>query len=284
MNSAWKILEHGKIAIIGDVHGYYSTLEHLIQKISKEYPNHKIVFAGDLIDKGLRSKNVVDLVIEKNYDVVLGNHDRLMGAESNPKHWKHYESLWKDNHGIKTWNSYGKKYYIMRSKIHRQKFMSHVNFMKNLPLVLEFPNIKINNRTLILSHAPMCRAVELIGGIDSLKKLINQDVKTLWKQWLNSYVNEKIPNFEDHFEHEHIVLENLLNHKINNIKEIHDIENYHQVFGHVVFDEVQSAEYATAVDTWVYKPNKLSAQIFPENKTVSVDTIKDTKPSSKDPI
>jgi serine/threonine protein phosphatase 1 len=60
--------------VIGDVHGGFDTLIKLIEKL----PNDNICFVGDLIDRGPKSAQVVDFVIENNYDCVLGNHEELM--------------------------------------------------------------------------------------------------------------------------------------------------------------------------------------------------------------
>lgn len=48
-----------KIACISDVHGCYHTLMALLMQIPSEY---EIVFLGDLVDRGPRSKQVVDFV------------------------------------------------------------------------------------------------------------------------------------------------------------------------------------------------------------------------------
>lgn len=59
--------------VIGDVHGCYKTLCALLDKL----PDDKITFAGDLMDRGPGSKQVVDLVMEKGYQCVLGNHEHM---------------------------------------------------------------------------------------------------------------------------------------------------------------------------------------------------------------
>lgn len=60
--------------VIGDVHGCYYTLLNLIEKLPKDA---KLVFVGDLCDKGNFSKEVIDFVIENNYACVKGNHEHL---------------------------------------------------------------------------------------------------------------------------------------------------------------------------------------------------------------
>lgn len=58
--------------VISDVHGCYNTLMALLQKLPK---NANIIFLGDLCDRGLYSKEVIEFVKSNNYPCILGNHD-----------------------------------------------------------------------------------------------------------------------------------------------------------------------------------------------------------------
>ena len=57
--------------IIGDVHGHYDTLIALLDSIA---PNNddRIYFLGDLIDRGPKSAEVVDLVMKNQYHCLRG--------------------------------------------------------------------------------------------------------------------------------------------------------------------------------------------------------------------
>lgn len=61
--------------IIGDVHGEYDTLAALVEKLPKDAD---VVFVGDLIDRGAKSKEVIEFMRKNNYRSVLGNHEQLM--------------------------------------------------------------------------------------------------------------------------------------------------------------------------------------------------------------
>ena len=61
MNKKVNISQKG-IWVIGDVHGEYEKLRSLLTKIPKD---ENVCFVGDLIDRGERSAEVVDLVISK---------------------------------------------------------------------------------------------------------------------------------------------------------------------------------------------------------------------------
>jgi serine/threonine protein phosphatase 1 len=125
------------IYIIGDVHGEYEQLLSLLDKLPQ---NAHICFVGDLIDRGKCSDKVVDLVIKRDYDCVIGNHEQMMlHAYKN----KIDMDLWLQNGGKKT---------LIRYKYASQKLLNkHLNFFKKLPYFLyyEFENTK----PLVVSHS-----------------------------------------------------------------------------------------------------------------------------------
>jgi len=61
--------------VIGDVHGCFHTLQNLIKKLPK---NHELIFVGDLCDRGIYSKEVIEFVINNNYACIKGNHETYM--------------------------------------------------------------------------------------------------------------------------------------------------------------------------------------------------------------
>ena len=61
-----------KTYVIGNVHGMHDTLLALLDKLPS---NANIVFAGDLIDRGSKSAEVIKFVRENNFACVLGNHE-----------------------------------------------------------------------------------------------------------------------------------------------------------------------------------------------------------------
>lgn len=68
-----------KYLIIGDVHGCYHTLRDLLKVADQEYD--KIIFVGDLIDRGLNSAEVYqfcrDLAESGKALIIKGNHERI---------------------------------------------------------------------------------------------------------------------------------------------------------------------------------------------------------------
>lgn len=117
-----------KTYVIGDVHGCLYTLKKLIAKLSTDA---EIIFVGDLCDKGLYSKEVIEYVITNNYQCVKGNHEHLMqkylyDAVVNDKH-----SPWSEDYrygGIQTYQSYLNDF----ESIHR-----HLEWIKKLPMYIQ---------------------------------------------------------------------------------------------------------------------------------------------------
>ena len=116
--------------VIGDVHGCYHTLLKLVEKLPGDA---KLIFVGDLCDKGNFSKEVIEYVIENNHFCVKGNHEHLMQkylkkAIVN----KEISNNWAAN---KNWG--GKesiKNYLEDGKL----LEKHLDWIKSLPLYLEF--------------------------------------------------------------------------------------------------------------------------------------------------
>jgi len=53
--------------IIGDIHGEYQKLLTLVEKLPKDA---KLIFVGDLIDRGLQSREVVAYLRKSNHQVI----------------------------------------------------------------------------------------------------------------------------------------------------------------------------------------------------------------------
>jgi serine/threonine protein phosphatase 1 len=124
-----------KTFVIGDVHGCYHTLKELLNKLPLD---SRIIFVGDLCDRGLYTKEVIELIIENNYEAVLGNHDDYMA-----KHAKEcLEDLscrwYKEDYmgGRETMDSYASE---------PQTLLKHANWIKTLPRYILIDNFFITH-------------------------------------------------------------------------------------------------------------------------------------------
>ncbi len=69
--------------VVGDVHGCYDELTALLDRVSLS-PADRVICVGDLIVKGERSRDVLELFMtDSRFSSVLGNHDRAL-----LRHWR----------------------------------------------------------------------------------------------------------------------------------------------------------------------------------------------------
>jgi bis(5'-nucleosyl)-tetraphosphatase (symmetrical) len=130
--------------VIGDVQGCYDELINLCSKIKFNPKKDTLIFAGDLVNRGPKSLEVLNFCLEnkKSIKAVLGNHDFYLLYLIEHK---------KNNRSLKT---------ILNadniSKIHK--------WLKKLPLLLK---VKINGHNFWISHA----GIPHIWNFKTAKKL-----------------------------------------------------------------------------------------------------------------
>jgi serine/threonine protein phosphatase 1 len=92
---------------IGDVHGCLTALNTLLAALELQ-PTDRLIFLGDLIDRGPDSRGVIDRIIalrnERPVEVIQGNHEEmLIIARDLPG----YAQVWQQYGGRQTLASYG---------------------------------------------------------------------------------------------------------------------------------------------------------------------------------
>jgi serine/threonine protein phosphatase 1 len=97
----------GRIIAIGDIHGCSVALADLVKAIDPQ-PEDTIVTLGDYVDRGIGSKDVLDLLIALSDRCqlvpLLGNHDQMMLHAGNGKDDFRF---WLNCGGIDALDSYG---------------------------------------------------------------------------------------------------------------------------------------------------------------------------------
>ena len=83
------LLRYNRKIFVGDVHGCYDELIHLLSKVKYNSDNDQLYFVGDLVAKGPKSNEVIEFArTNKNTYCVLGNHDYyLLSAANYINHW-----------------------------------------------------------------------------------------------------------------------------------------------------------------------------------------------------
>lgn len=68
----------GRTIVIGDIHGCFDELTDLLE-LCKLQADDRVVAVGDLIVKGAKNREVLDLFIDdERFSSVIGNHDRAL--------------------------------------------------------------------------------------------------------------------------------------------------------------------------------------------------------------
>jgi serine/threonine protein phosphatase 1 len=155
-----------KTYIIGDVHGEYDTLVKLVEKLPEDA---EIIFVGDLIDRGAKSREVIEFIRKNNYRCVLGNHEQFMidygtsFTKTYPKSTNaSFMHTWYNNGGDATLFSYNLIKYIggltcVEDEAGMIQFKDDIELLKTLPLYIELPH-KTNNKPVVISHASCANA------------------------------------------------------------------------------------------------------------------------------
>ena len=99
---------NNRLFAIGDIHGCFDSLKELVENKIQLQKDDKLILLGDYIDRGNKSKEVVDFIIElleNGYDVIpiMGNHESmLLDALEDEKNI----SKWIQNGGNETLKSF----------------------------------------------------------------------------------------------------------------------------------------------------------------------------------
>jgi serine/threonine protein phosphatase 1 len=146
--------------VIADIHGCLETLKALIAKLPEDA---EIVFCGDLIDRGLQNRDVIQFIIDKGYKCVLGNHDHLLDNDISDEYWKQHYTGWVS----------------IEYKDNDEVYKEHVKWIKSLPIYIEYPELRDeNDRYLVVSHTSIAPFWNHRSG---LKENLSQNDDCIWE-------------------------------------------------------------------------------------------------------
>ena len=125
--------------VIGDVHGRSALLDQLIQNVPWDVSSDKLVFLGDLIDRGDDAPGVVERVMSlaagnPNIIVLRGNHEQMMldCLDYGDLQW-----LIPENGGLATLSGYGFALEQLKDVSDIAIPEEHVAFLRGLPFFHE---------------------------------------------------------------------------------------------------------------------------------------------------
>ncbi|ALY07243.1 putative serine/threonine-protein phosphatase 1 [Vibrio phage vB_VmeM-32] len=67
-----------RVFVVGDIHGELTLLHNHLKTLNFDYQNDLLISVGDLIDRGEDSLGCLELINEKWFKTVRGNHEDLM--------------------------------------------------------------------------------------------------------------------------------------------------------------------------------------------------------------
>lgn len=156
------------VAVIGDVHGCFYTLQTLVEKIDKLFPDIPIYCVGDLVDRGNYSCEVVELVISRKILFTPGNHD-LMFLAGMRQPLSIWAESWSYNGSDSTLKSYDDKMNLIDT---------HLDLIKSAPLFYDLKDC-------FISHAGISEKLKLDlknFAPDNHEKLIKELKKNLYHE------------------------------------------------------------------------------------------------------
>ncbi len=149
--------------VIGDVHGEYNMLLELVERLPK---NAKLIFVGDLVNRGKKSREVIAFVKERAFAVVRGNHEGYM-----LEHGKQFldsiakceepnlNNIWMYVGGVPMLQSYGllkqvkdNPYVVLKKPDNIETLKRDLEWIESLPIYLELGNFDGYELPIVISH------------------------------------------------------------------------------------------------------------------------------------
>lgn len=275
--------------VIGDIHGMFDPLKKLIEVIRRYHYAYgleveKIIFLGDYIDFGPSSKEVIDLIINLEFNKVclMGNHeDLLLQFMDKSELFQKYNNIWFDgNGGIDTITSFFPNEAIYK-KILLNRYKTFITW-ENLGIAFEekhlnfFKNLKIwHTEEVEFCHRDL-KFLFVHGGVNDrytfadIKKI--QDYKTLHEDgvkrgiWIEKTILWSREEYKQKFEDFIIINAHTPTLGLKNYYK--DIGNYDTNSGYPFFNFVRENKPAfTSEDSTIKFKNKIDELV-----SIDIDT------------
>jgi len=149
--------------VIGDVHGEYEMLLELVERLPKDA---KLIFVGDLVNRGRKSREVIAFAKENAFAVVRGNHEGYM-----LEHGKQFleslskceepnlNNMWMYVGGVPMLQSYGllrrikeQPYKVFREPSGIEALKRDLEWIESLPIYLELGEFEGYELPIVVSH------------------------------------------------------------------------------------------------------------------------------------
>lgn len=135
--------------IVGDIAGNFETLLALQEKM----PKARLISVGDMIDRGPRSRDVLDFFKNGGGEALMGNHEHMM-LDWLARGKIYQQDIWFSNGGNMTVASFFPGDFQVPMKEVREKLGAYFEWMSALPLAIR------TTSKLFVSHAPYGRDIK----------------------------------------------------------------------------------------------------------------------------
>lgn len=100
--------EAGRDFIVGDLHGCYDEMQDLMEHVLFDINKDRLFSVGDLIDRGPKSVECLQMLDEPYFFAVKGNHEDMMYKALVRNSWE-WQRIWMNNGGTWAFNlTFGK--------------------------------------------------------------------------------------------------------------------------------------------------------------------------------
>ncbi|MCH9741089.1 MAG: metallophosphoesterase [Epsilonproteobacteria bacterium] len=155
-------MQRGMHYVIGDVHGEYQMLLALVDKLPTDA---KLIFVGDLVNRGKQSREVIKFARENAFAVVRGNHEEYMlehgrnfieGIEKDKRVNLH--NMWMYVGGVQMLQSYrvlskaSDEPKVLKNEEGIASLKRDLEWIASLPLFIDMGEIENYHLPLVISH------------------------------------------------------------------------------------------------------------------------------------
>ena len=146
--------------VIGDIHGEYQMLMELVEQLPNDA---KLIFVGDLVNRGAQSREVIDFVKKRAFKVVKGNHEGYLlefGAmfidsfENND--CRRSSNIWLHKSASEVLRSYNLlkqgSFEVIRNREGLERLKRDLAWIKRLPLYFEMGEVEGYQLPIVITH------------------------------------------------------------------------------------------------------------------------------------
>jgi hypothetical protein len=160
-----------RLVFVGDVHGCKKELLKLLHKVNFKEDLDHLILVGDTVSKGPDNVGVLDELIRLNATSVRGNHeDRLLVTAK--RYMMDGEVETSDDEVEETRSKGSKK----DRKLLRKMKPRHLEYMRNMPLMLHIPSLPLATGGTNKDHSPITEHILVVhAGLVPGVELAKQD-------------------------------------------------------------------------------------------------------------